>query len=320
MQIVDVRDPAAPALHTRSGGAANSLHIAGNLLYVAGKTLDVMDVRDPGAPVLLGSAIVGSPGAHGLAVEGGFAYTGSGIEQRLVIVDVADPTRPRRVAGVYTPGRVSTVAVAGGVAFMADSYSPRGVQIADVTVPRPAALLSAMDLGEHSSDFVARGRFGYLIIRDQELSLRVVDLTDPRAPKPRGGLATGYPGRIAASDKFVLMTHERFLDVIDATDPDAPVRLSSVEVGANPTGLAATDDLAFVTSGQELRIYGMQTPASPQLASVLAFEDSAVTVRVSGHHAFVSVSNHGLQIVDIADPGAPGSWAPRTWAAACCSR
>ena len=306
LQIVDARDATAPSLRAHVDRVARDVQVMGALLYVAGDGLDILDVADPDAPRLLGNAATNLYGAYGLAVVDGLAYTGSELGQRLVIVDVTNPLRPTRISSVFTPGWVTSVAVAGQRAFVSDSFTRRGIQIASVAVPRSAAVVATLDVGpQYVSRMIVRGRFGYLPVSDPESSLQIVDLDDPRAPKRRGTLALGGVQDIGVTDRAVVALRTDGIDIVDASDPDRPIRAGSIELSGTPYAVATQGQTIFVTVGSDLQIYTLQDPSAPALIGTLPIGVDGGDVVVSADRAYVYAHGMGVQIIDVAAPEQP---------------
>jgi hypothetical protein len=194
--VIDVSDPT----HPRQGGGATlttrfpgDITVSGRYVYtVSGsptassvKTLDIVDIVDPGRPVVVGSArFPGDVGGAlgGVAASGFYAYVADSTAG-LRVVSVADPTRPVQ-EGLYTPPGGGAVAVAArggrvylGIGRRSDEPLPASVRAVDVSDPtRPVEVtslvvprgVSTVRLGE-----------GTLYVADGQGGLRVVDISDP---------------------------------------------------------------------------------------------------------------------------------------------
>ena len=108
----------------------------GTYAYVAGGDLFVVDVSDPAAPVE--AAVYNTPGwATNVTVASGasgtYAYVAD-LDGGVRILNVSDPEAPAEVGFYRTPGGAVDVAVAGGYAYVADSYG--GLAILRFPLPR----------------------------------------------------------------------------------------------------------------------------------------------------------------------------------------
>jgi hypothetical protein len=145
LQIVDVSDPAAPALlgSYDTPGGAEAVQVVGSTAYVADhdEGLQIVDVSNPAAPALLGT--YDTPGwALDVQVVGSTAYVADH-DEGLQIVDVSDPSAPTRLGSFDTPEYANDVQVVGSTAYVADH--DEGLQIVDVSDPAAPALLGTYD-------------------------------------------------------------------------------------------------------------------------------------------------------------------------------
>jgi hypothetical protein len=127
-QIVNVRDPAAPALsgHLNAEGLVPEF-VLGDRAYLArGAVLQIVDISNPAVPMPLGTYI--SPlKIQGLCVVGSQAYLAesdlaSYDVSAVRILDVWDPTRPVVVGSYQTPGQAWDIASCPGHVIVADTY------------------------------------------------------------------------------------------------------------------------------------------------------------------------------------------------------
>lgn len=118
LQVVDVATPAAPRLvrNVRTTGVAVDVALQDGYAYVATSgALDVIDVRDPAAAFRVASAPCGF--ATSIVLQGSWAYVAGGTFD---VFSIAMPESPARVASIRPPTEFRGIAVAGGVAYLAD--------------------------------------------------------------------------------------------------------------------------------------------------------------------------------------------------------
>ena len=162
LEIVDVTDGGAPALvHTEETfGYQWSIGGGGAQVLVADQPegVHIFDVSDPAAPVLQG---VYSGAQQVRAVTAGddrrayVVLAGSGVVE---IVDIADPSNPRRLAA-HTPahpgGRTQRVAVRAG--HMAVPVADGGIEWVDVSDPAAPVLAATHDTPGTAQDAAIAG-------------------------------------------------------------------------------------------------------------------------------------------------------------------
>jgi hypothetical protein len=115
---------AAVVAEVETGGNAEAVAVSGGRAYVGGNAgLAVVDVSDPANPAVLGSA--SAPGnALGVAVAGGVAYVADAGED-VQAVDITDPAAPAIIGSFKTAGSAGSLALAGNVVYVADGSALR---------------------------------------------------------------------------------------------------------------------------------------------------------------------------------------------------
>jgi hypothetical protein len=228
--IVDVRDPRAPRSVSRIPSSPNThghkVQIVGDILlvnreliplargpWVAG--LDVYDISRPDRPRHLAFWPCGGKGVHRMTYwEPPYAYVTAGADdvtnQFLVIVDLADPSRPVEVGrwwlpGMWTGGRESPdwddtwlvkhhhAIVRDGLAYSA--WWDKGIVILDVadpTAPRPVGRLELDHEVSRATHTACPLPGRDLIVTTEERwaegcvgvapNARLVDVSDPARP------------------------------------------------------------------------------------------------------------------------------------------
>jgi hypothetical protein len=160
LQIIDLRDPASPR---RVGGTgtvyASEVVVVGSRAYVveggAEGRLVMLDVSDPTQPQQLGSVAAGR-NVSALAVAGDYAYMGDGLTSlginlaRLHVIDIREPTNPRRVGRSSLLGRDVRALAVSGEALLAAAGND-GLVVFDLFKPilamDPAVRLEGGSLG-----------------------------------------------------------------------------------------------------------------------------------------------------------------------------
>jgi hypothetical protein len=123
-------------------GRAHGMAISGSTAYVAkssmirravGSGLQIIDISDPSAPVLLSSYPTRGSAAD-VAVSGSLAYLALR-EAGLEVIDVSDPSTPVLRAAYTTPHQAHAVAVAGRLAFVDQGLGKWELLIVRATIP-----------------------------------------------------------------------------------------------------------------------------------------------------------------------------------------
>ena len=143
--ILDVSDPEAPGLlgQAPTKHSADDLVVQGNILYVLTQVddswlthLEMFDVSDPTAPVVLGTIFVGEGGTglwYDIRVDGSTAYV-SLYDFNFTVIDVADPMNPNILATRPRYGNGGGLIINGSSAYI---FGPVGFRRYDVSDPAP---------------------------------------------------------------------------------------------------------------------------------------------------------------------------------------
>ncbi|MBI2926486.1 MAG: hypothetical protein HYY24_12395 [Verrucomicrobia bacterium] len=197
LQIIDVRDPANPALAGELGlagevGTVAAARVLGHFAYVGGeRKLVVIDVSDPVSPKRIG----GLPAqVSSLDVVGSYAYVGG--SSGLLVIDVSNPAAPTLV-GSYPIDQVNSITVkaVGNYVFLSASYGDsngslptRGFDVIDVRDASQPQRVGGDDGSGHASDFLVIGNYAFLpssVFDGQNpwyRHLAVFDVSSPPAP------------------------------------------------------------------------------------------------------------------------------------------
>jgi hypothetical protein len=349
LQVVDVSDPASPHVVGDYDVPSWAICVAlsGSRAYLVDRDtgLKSLDITQPATPTLLGgTSIAGLPSK--IAVSDGMAYVTSGdFDPRfdhfgLEIVDLSDPSSPRVVGALVSPGDSGGVAVAGDYAYVTDDL---GLQIADVSNPnRPESLGSVdilaynvfdlatkeglacvatgsgivmVDYSNPASLFVTSklvvsalgvaiaGDYVYVVGND---GLTIIGISNPSSPAIVGHTdIPGDPWDIAITSNYALVAaRDAGLQVIDITNPTAPAIVGTAPVPSRQVAVAGN---YACTSNftDEVQIIDISNPAAPIVAGVQAVQDNALGLAMAGNLVYVADRYFGLEVVDISTPSAP---------------
>ncbi len=225
LTILDIAtDPASPtivgSLHdTESLFGAYGVAISGSDAFVAaqgcltgqpcpnhsvGNAFAVIDISDPASPTLvaaLHNTTLPPPwtgtGAFGhataVAVSGSYAYVTAASQDRLTVVDIANPQSPEVVASLKDTTNLNApvdVAVSGQYAYVADQISPGRLTVVDRSNPadpRVVASLASTSLNG-AYRIRVRGDFAY-VSAFSGADVAVLDISNPLSPRLVAALA-----------------------------------------------------------------------------------------------------------------------------------
>ncbi len=343
IEVHGVSNPASPNRLSRIDlPTVNDIAVNGTLVYAAcaDDTLRIYSIADPRNPVRVG-ACRDSCDLY-LSYADGYCYLVhvSGVN----IVDVRNPTQPRRV-GRITGGEPLAVMARDTLCYVTVYESGlRIYSIASPTAPRllgslngPDAMdvtmapgtdnllytswLDIINVASPASPFLVgrlpRPANGVAVLpaRNKALlavdGLTVVDITEPAAPRAdTNAYSAGSALDIALDDtKAYLGSYHSGLAILDVSRPEQPCQLGGLDyIGALPSCLsvAARDSFAFVSwdSVPQLRSVDVTDPYHPVQAGGCDVWDRPADMVLRDTLLYCAMPRR-FQIVNVARPRQP---------------
>jgi hypothetical protein len=218
-------------------GANDGYVVVGDYLYIlvrfgTGSALQVVDLRDPTAPVEGAFVPASSARLRGLTAAGDYLYTARG--SVIVPIDITDPAAPIMRTGVSGLGFGAVAAAAGGVLVTANDWEVRTFSLAQPDVP---ALLGVLQTDLFGRGLLLNGNIACLL---HDVGVALFDVTDPAVITPLGALTV--PGTL---DGFALASDRLYVEgngihVVDIADPAAPAFIGSLPYGSDTYAPLAT--------------------------------------------------------------------------------
>ncbi len=253
LEIVDVSDPAAPALLGSIDNWLKTLKVAvqGDLAFLAchGEGLRIVDVSDPAAPRELGGIVLGDD-AFDVAVAGNLAYVA--VDQAgLQIVDVSDPAHPVARGALDTYTNAFGVSVRDDAVYLTDGCM--GLWSIDAGDPDAPVALSRKPPLDYARDVVVAGDFAY--VADGQ-SLAIWDVTEPRAPLLTScyGLGVRIDAVAVRQNLVFLATEDGGVWQLENTYV-TPVVMRGLAAERRPEGIAVLWTLALPEPGARLQLW-----------------------------------------------------------------
>lgn len=279
---------------------ARSLAVVGERVYaIAGEWLAVISYEAPGAPELLSTLRLPSPGLD-IAVTDSLACVAADTAG-VYVVDISDPLAPFLRAHWDTPYHAVDLAIAAGHLFVADRHSlqvfalPSGRQ-ASADLGRPDASLHAVAVA---------GDYAYLI--DQNFGIMVFDVSVPLAPVYAGQVQGSGEGGILAAGGRLYSGSSPGLMVFSLEKPAQPAPLCAVNSTGVPVALVAAGEyiVAAIPERAQIDILDCLPPANPlPLDELLSYNYPSDLDLAADGYAYLSCNMDGLEIVDARDPAA----------------
>lgn len=291
--MIDISQPEQPKLagsyptdwEIREAVVINRANTPYLVIAGAGAHFQVLDIRQPLKPVLVGETVIDfppdgiepHPTLNEISVVGDMAYVSSW-NSGFLIVDLSDLSSPRQ-RGIYTvkPQEVGVVSD-GQYAYLADDLI--GLRVMDVANPdQPVEVGSVMydlagkavaGLGDHRGMALQDGK---VYVASLNQGMAVFDGGDPKKPKLLGSYTAPAPGEIS----YLQLRNNWIFAIGDQVG----LRIIDISDLANPV------ETGFVDSGNNL---GWRTP-----------QDLAVYK----NFIYIADINHGFFVNEVSDQGVP---------------
>lgn len=289
LRIYDLSDPRVPQLVGEFLGpyTAQSAAIKGTNVCALGRIdkdspaltgLNVIDVSNPQAPAILGTAPLDALTPRGIVAEGDFAYcfglVGESLPQgglqdtcRLMVFDIHNPEKPIRRGTMDTQGNPIALETDGKYLYMLERVSvshldtiatrSETLRIIDVRDPDAPKVIAQIDADPHNTDFTVYGFRIFMTTRDR---LRIYDISQHAAPRLLGELPIGpHSGLLVQSTHRALVlqlseSHEPCFSVIDVSRAKRPTKIGEVILSeswtrSGPIQIEALSDGVLVSLG-----------------------------------------------------------------------
>ena len=305
LTIFDISNPVAPDLlaSVDTPGDAWDVAIASQYAWIADgpggvHVVDIGDLENPRRMATWRGAEV-----YGATLADGRAYLASGFYDGLEILDATDPTAPRSLGSLNTPGRAYGIALSGERAYLADGFE--GLTVCDISDPAAPALVYSDDTPGYAHELTIRG--STLYVADGESGLRLYDITQGNHPQ----FITHYdpPGDVRAvtvDDTFAWLIGG-VTDGVMAVDITNPIPMEQIgNYGLMGVDIAIADNIAYVADQRAgVRLFDISDSSTPVHLKTVKTPGAAAHVIIEGDRLYVADWTDDLWIYDRADPEEP---------------
>jgi len=261
-----------------------------------------------------------------ILVQGSYAYLANG-ESGLQIIDVSDPSAPKKVSSLSTPGEAEAIHVQGDYAYLLDENveedkdKKTGLRIIDVSNPSRPKEVAFFDTPGKAEEVYVQGDYAYLA--DEKAGLRIIDVSNPSTPREVGFFsqeegslkAMGPAVGVYIQGSYAYLA-ELFagLRIIDVSNPSAPREVGRARTPGWVYAVYVQDDYAYVIDEMDkktgLRIIDVSNPSKPKEVAFFGTPGEAKEVHVQGSYAYIAdycfgLGRPGLMVVDISNPSSP---------------
>jgi hypothetical protein len=294
-----------------TSASTRSLAVSGHYVYTFRPgALQIIDVGNAADMRLVGSIAI-SNNLFGLTLSGAYAYVSAG-DGGLQIIDVSDPTAPRRV-GIYNKGGIESTAVFGDYAYVTCTEGLEVVDVRDPTNPqRMGGTIIPTNHVPWWGDLPIRKITvwnEYAFVKTSITNLSIFNVRDPRSP-------THLVDALIRGENFMVAGDRVYagwgaLHILDVANPAAPRELMIWQDQVTETAWfnASTVTVSgrFAILGGEssgsrsategIDIVDVENPLNP-LRVAWDFRADAVALALSGNFLY-TIARDGLRVYEI---------------------
>jgi hypothetical protein len=316
--VVDISDPTDPQGAGSCDVNGRDIAVRGNYAYLPDDVLNVVDITNPSAPALVGTApLSGYVQAMDISGEYGYVLT-DGV---LRVYDLTNPTAPQEVGGRDLPDLSADIAISGEYAYVV-AYDDQ-LRIIDISDPTaPAAPITRTLTGDARWITIA-GDYAYIASESVEwvgssleryAVLSVVDISDPtsaqevatyKTPEDSGEVAYASGDYAYLIGEVTGLTSLRILPLALDVTP-ASIFVMAEEDGADP----AAQTVEIARASRPLTWTATISPASATWLSVeplTGTTPATITVDISLTGLSAALSPYAAQIVVESEEPVAGS-------------
>jgi len=299
--------------------------VSGDYAYCIGPYgLQVLNISNPAFPTLVARLMLQQTplrvggynylvATFGIDVEGTKAYVanwdGNG-HGTLHIIDVSDPSHPQLLSSLKRNHYASDIKVAGGYAYVAQTYS--GLMVYNVSNPSSPVVAGSYPT-LYAQGVALTGEYAY--VADGSTGLKIINISNPTQPTLIGNCDTPDEAiKVCVQGNFAYVADNRSdgqragLQIIDISIPTAPVIVGSLDTRFNAVDVAVSGNYCYVVDIYDnLLIVDVTNPTAPRLITTFdEVPNVSCSIVLSSSHAFVAGAlGGGLQIINVTNPSIP---------------
>ena len=244
--------------------------------------------------------------ADTVELRGSHAFVAGG--RTLTILDLSDPSSPKKVAEYSFPEQIWSFRLAGPYAYVAANFY--GLGVLDVSNPAAPKLRTSIKTPGQAKGVALVGTTAF--VADHMSGVDVVDLSSLDKPTLRGSFfVDGYARDVAASSRFAFAVDAPTgLYALDPARPGPPDAIGQIQSAAAPSMIEVMEHggrvIACLVGGGALQLYDVTDPAKPvHLTSFKTPGGRPARIALDGARGYLTDGREGVQIVDLSNPSSP---------------
>ncbi len=327
--VYDVSNPGN--IQYLGGDTSDEIHIPndfhmikdGSTIYMAGGCLATINVSNPSNPVFVDVDTSRIRAPRGFAMSDGYGFSVSHFPG-MAAIDFTSPNDIDEVSLYRVSGKTTQASLQDNLLLtngpMPGSTDNNHLNIFEITDMDEPSLLSSLPACENGADttytelwaVAVDDDFAYTTSQnDATIQFSVVDISDPANPEVRGAWISEHElyGSIQIVENVAYVnSYIAGVYALNISDPDNPTLLGNVSCGGyGSADFIVHESYLYLLDGDVLHIVDVTDPSSMIDVAWVLLPDEMMpsAVDIFGDYAYVSSWDHGLFVIDIADPTQP---------------
>jgi hypothetical protein len=260
-------------------------------------------------------------------VDGNYAYLAQGIE--LTVLDITDPTAPKRISYLLLPGFITGLDFDGGYIYAGwercewwlSDVCTGGLKILDVSNPVSSFEIGSYNLPGSASSLTIFNKYVYILWKATDThapslswgGMKILDISNPTMLSEINSIDydidSEEPLSVAIANGYAYLTTS-YLYTYDLTDPTAPILVDmSIYSGKD---IVISHGYAYVVGCCGMHILSLADPAHPAYVTSVGVDGMTEAVSIDGNYAYLAETRDiiqkaggGLRVIDVTNPAAP---------------
>ena len=244
--------------------------------------------------------------ADTVEIRDNYAFVAGG--HTLTVLDLSDPSSPKKAAEYAFPEQIWSFRLVGQYAYVAANFY--GLGILDISNPAAPKLRASFKTPGQAKGVALVGTTAF--VADHMSGVDVIDLASLDKPTLRGSFfVDGYARDVAASSRFAFAVDTPTgLYALDPARSGTDEAVGQVQSAAAPQMIEVMEQggrvIACLVGGGALQLYDVTDPAKPvHLSSFKTPSGRPARIAVDGTRGYVADGREGVQIVDLSNPSSP---------------
>jgi len=207
----------------------------------------IINISNPAFPNLTGNISLNGFSTSVL-VNGNYAYYGTGMNVKLIIADISNPSFPLQIGAKYFPqsnGGIFGLAKNNNILYLA--MGGDGVYSVDITNnANPFVLDSIVIPNGQARDIITKANYAYVAHYD---GLKIIDISNPANLNIIASVGSGY-NSIDINNNFVFLgKNSGGVDVFNISNPFAPIPVFSIpNINGTAWDIKYSNNLIYLTT------------------------------------------------------------------------